>query len=87
MPVVMHHTNIAGVSTIQMNMPHNLNSSENTKAIEMMYHEVLKRFEKGEKLPLLDPKEDMEIESDDLDKLLKARRKVDREIQKIEQSG
>jgi hypothetical protein len=49
-----------------------------------MYFEVLKRFEQGNTLPLLDPKEDMEIEDRELDSLLKAQDKVTREIVKLD---
>lgn len=67
-----------------MNLPHNLNNQENSKAVEMMYFELLKRFEMGNKLPLLDPKEDMEIDSDELDELIKANLKINNEIFKLE---
>lgn len=48
-----------------------------------MYFEMMKRFENGDKLPLLDPKEDMEIESKELDDLFKAQSKIDKELQSI----
>jgi hypothetical protein len=51
-----------------MNLPHNTKQAE--KSIELMFFELVKRF-KGE-FPLLDPKEDMEIESPLLEKLIQA---------------
>jgi hypothetical protein len=45
-----------------MNLPHNLTHSENLKSVELMYGELMKRFDFGNKLPQLDPIEDMEIE-------------------------
>lgn len=68
MPVVLHPSTITAISTIQMNLPHNLKQAE--KSIEMMYFELVKRF-KGD-FPLLDPKTDMEINSPLLDKLTEA---------------
>lgn len=62
-PVLLHHSSVAGLSTIQMNLPsHNLTSTENIKQVEMLYTEIMKRFGNGDKLPILDPIEDMEIE-------------------------
>ena len=79
-PVILHHSNVSAVSTIQMNLPHNLNNQDNLKSIEMMYFEVMKRFKGGDNLPILDPKEDMEIESKELDKLLASKEKVNLEL-------
>jgi hypothetical protein len=63
-PVLLHHSNVAGISTIQMNLPsHNLTSQDSLKQVELLYFEIMKRFGgDGSKLPLLDPIEDMEIE-------------------------
>ena len=55
-----------------MNLPHNLNNQDNSKQIEAMFFEIMKRFDNGNKLVLLDPKEDMEIENKELNKLMKA---------------
>ena len=60
-----------------MNLPHNLNNQENNKQIEAMFFEIMKRFDNGNKLVLLDPKEDMEIENKELDKLIKANEQID----------
>jgi hypothetical protein len=49
-----------------------------------MYFEVMRRFEQGNTLPLLDPKEDMEIESKELDDLLKANEKIKNEVAKLD---
>jgi ATP-dependent RNA helicase DOB1 len=44
-PVLLHPNNIAGVATIQMNLPsHNLTSAESLKQTEMLYGEIMKRF-------------------------------------------
>jgi hypothetical protein len=53
-----------------VNLPHNHKQSE--KQVEMMYFELLRRFEGGQSLPLLHPIEDMEIENERLVKLVKA---------------
>jgi len=42
----------------------------------MMYFEVMKRLENGKKVPLLDPVDDMEIESKTLKKLLESKRLI-----------
>jgi len=83
-PVILHHSNICAVATIQMNLPHNISNQTNFLQIEAMYFEVLKRFEQGNTLPLLDPKEDMEIESKELDDLVSAKAKLAREIDKLD---
>ena len=36
---------------------------EGVKKLELMYTEVMKLFQNGQGLPLLDPKQDMEIKS------------------------
>lgn len=85
-PVLLHHTSVAAISTIQMNLPaHNLTSPESLKQVELLYTEILKRFgTNGDKLPLLDPLEDMEIEDTRLTDLLKARAKITEELSKID---
>ena len=57
-PVVLHPSTIHSISSIQMKLPHN--HLQVQKSIEMMYFELLKRFN-GE-VPLLHPIDDMEIE-------------------------
>jgi hypothetical protein len=51
-------------------LPHNHKQSE--KQIEMMYFELLRRFENGKNLPLLHPVDDMDIENERLSKLMQA---------------
>jgi hypothetical protein len=63
--VLLHHSTVDAISTIQLNLPHNHRDSDNVKTVEMMYFELLKRFESGNTLKLLDPIEDMEIEFDE----------------------
>jgi len=81
-PVLLHHTTVDAVSTIQLNLPHNHRDSDNVKTVEMMYTELLKRFDKGKTLKTLDPIEDMEIEFDedtdelDIKALVDAKEKV-----------
>ena len=84
-PVLLHHSNIAAISTIQMNLPgHNLTNADNLKQVEMLYSEIMKRFGgDGSKLPLLDPIEDMEIEGKQITDFIEAKTKVDRELDKI----
>jgi ATP-dependent RNA helicase DOB1 len=45
----------------------------------------MKRFGNGDKLPLLDPVEDMEIDA--AEELLKARNKINDELEKIEEKA
>jgi len=42
-PVVLHSSTIHSISTIQVNLPHN--HKEAGKTIELMYFELLKRFD------------------------------------------
>ena len=87
-PVLLHHTTVQAISTIQLNLPHNHRDSDNVKTVEMMYNELLKRFEFGKTLKTLDPIEDMEIEYDedtddiDIQQLVDARDKVKDELAK-----
>lgn len=69
-----------------MNLPHNLTNAENLKAVEMMYTELMKRFDQGNKLPLLDPIEDMEIEDKELKEYLKVKGKLTAELEKIDKT-
>ena len=82
-PVVLHPSNIEGISTIQLNLPHNLTQSSNLKPVELMYGELMKRFGDDNGLPVLDPLEDMEIEDKALRELVEARGKVGRELDKV----
>ena len=83
-PVLLHPQSIGCISTIQMNLPgHNLTSAESLKQVEMLYGEIMKRFNQGDDLPLLDPKEDMEIEDEQLDELLDTKNKITKELEKI----
>lgn len=87
-PVLLHHSSVAGLSTIQMNLPsHNLTSTENIKQVEMLYTEIMKRFGNGDKLPILDPIEDMEIEDTQIKDLVKTRNKINEELTKIEEKS
>lgn len=86
-PVLLHNSSVAGISTIQMNLPaHNLGNAENMKQTEMMYGEIMKRFGNGDKLGLLDPIEDMEIEDTQIKDLVKARNKINEELSRIEET-
>ena len=83
-PVLLHPDSISVISTIQMNLPgHNLTSAESLKQVEMLYGEIMKRFNQGDALPVLDPKEDMEIEDSQLDELLDTKLKINKELDKI----
>jgi hypothetical protein len=63
-PVVLHHTTVKAISTIQLNLPPNHRDADNVKTVELMYLELLKRFEGGKTLKHLHPIDDMEIEFD-----------------------
>ena len=82
MPVALHPTTIAAISTIQLNLPNNHRDADSAKTVELMYLELLKRFEGGKTLKVLHPISDMEIEFDpetykmDINELLDAREKV-----------
>ena len=85
-PVLLHHSTVDAISTIQLNLPHNHRDSDNVKTVEMMFFELLKRFDNGKTLKQLDPIEDMEIEFDeetdelDIKALGEARDKVKEEL-------
>ena len=68
-PVLLSASTIGDISTLQVNLPHNHKQAE--KSIEMMYFEILKRFESKE-IPILHPLEDLEIESKALCQFLDA---------------
>lgn len=85
-PVLLHPTTVHAISTIQLNLPHNHRESDNVKTVEMMFMELMKRFENGKTLKLLDPIEDMEIEFDkdedelDITELVNAKEKVEEQL-------
>lgn len=87
-PVVLHETAVQAISTIQLNLPHNHRDADNVKTVELMYLELLKRFDGGNSLKELDPINDMEIECDadvdelDISDLIDAKEKVREEIMK-----
>lgn len=76
-PVILHHSLVHSISTIQLNLPHNLKETENNKQIEMMFFELMKRFNNGDFLPLLHPINDMEIEDENLENLIEAKDKIE----------
>lgn len=45
-----------------------------------MYFEIMRRFEQGNKLPLLDPIDDMEIDETNLNSFVEAKGKVEKQI-------
>lgn len=69
-------------------MPHNHRDADNVKTVELMYLELLKRFDGGKSLKELDPIGDMEIEFDpetdemDIKALVEAQEKVKEECMK-----
>lgn len=87
-PVALHPTTISAISTIQLNLPNNHRDADSAKTVELMYLELLKRFEGGKTLKTLHPINDMEIEFDhetdqmDIRELLDAREKVNDQLQK-----
>lgn len=74
MPVVLHPSTVHSISSVQCFVPKNHKAAD--KTVEMMYFEVMKRLENGKKVPLLDPVDDMEIESKTLKKLLESKRLI-----------
>jgi hypothetical protein len=71
-----------------MNLPsHNLTSEQSLKQTEMLYGEIMKRFQNGDALPLLDPIDDMEIEDKQLSELIQAKNKINSELEKIAQKA
>jgi hypothetical protein len=69
-------------------LPPNHRDADNVKTVELMYMELLKRFEGGKTLKKLHPIEDMEIEYDadddehDIKELVDAKQKVEDELHK-----
>lgn len=61
-----------------MFLPQNHKAAD--KTVEMMYFEVLKRFEQGKNIPLLDPIKDMDIDSKTLKKLMASRETIVKEL-------
>lgn len=61
-PVVLN--SLENISSLKINLPHDLKEKKNLKHIEMLYSEILKRF-KGQ-FPELDPIKDMDIRDDKL---------------------
>lgn len=44
-PVLLHHSTVVAISTIQLNLPKNHRDSDIIKTVELMYMELLKRFD------------------------------------------
>ena len=94
-PVVLHHSTIQDISTIQINMPNNHRETDSAKTIELMFLEIMKRFEFGKTIKILHPLDDMEIEFDkgteedpgdsvDIKELIQAQEKINEEMMKPE---
>ena len=62
--MALHPTTINAVSTIQLNLPNNHRDADSAKTVELMYLELMKRFDGGKTLKTLHPINDMEIEFD-----------------------
>ena len=83
---MLHHSTVKAISTIMLNLPHNHRDADNTQTVEVMYKELLRRFESGKTLKLLHPIEDMEIEYDqdeddiDIKELVEAELKAKEEL-------
>ena len=61
-------------------MPHNLKDAEKSKHLENMYFQLLNRFSFGSTFPLLDPIDEMEIESKELKKLVRKEKSLKEEL-------
>ena len=70
-PVVLHPSTLHSVSSVQVFLPQNHKAAD--KTVEMLYFEVLKRFDQGKSIPLLDPIKDMDIDSKTLVKLINSK--------------
>ncbi len=87
---MLHHSTVFAISTIQLNLPQNHREADNFKTVELMYLELLKRFEGGKSLKKLHPVSEMEIEFDpdcdtsDIHELVRADEKVSEELMKPE---
>lgn len=85
---MLHHTTVRAISTIQLNLPANHREGDNVKTVELMYLELLKRFDGGKTMKVLHPIEDMEIEFDaeedkiDITELVDAEQKVQEQLAK-----
>ena len=96
-PVVLHHSTICEIATIQINMPNNHREDSTCKTIELMYFEIMKRFNYGKDLKTLHPIQDMEIEHNpaeddepeemDIKKLVEAQENIEEELVKPEIAG
>ncbi len=81
-PVVLHPSTLHSISSVQVFLPQNHKAAD--KTVEMMYFEVLKRFEQGKTVPLLDPIKDMDIDSKTLKKLIESKTTIQKELQQSE---
>jgi hypothetical protein len=70
-PVILDSSTVHSISTVKMNLPPKVKEQE--KHIEMMYFELLRRFDQGQ-LPLLHPIKNMEIDDARLKKLMEAQK-------------
>jgi hypothetical protein len=61
-PVILHESTVSAISTIQLNLPNNHKDQETAKTIELMFEQLMKRFDYGSVFKELHPIEDMEIE-------------------------
>jgi hypothetical protein len=77
-PVVLHPSTLHSISSVQVFLPQNHKAAD--KTVEMMYFEVLKRFEQGKTVPLLDPIKDMDIDSKTLKKLIESKTTIQKEL-------
>jgi len=76
-------------------MPNNHRETDSAKTIELMFLEIMKRFEFGKTIKILHPLDDMEIEFDkgteedpgdsvDIKELIQAQEKINEEMMKPE---
>lgn len=76
-PVILHPCTVHSISSVQVFLPPNHKAAD--KTVEMMYFEVLKKFN-NKNIPILDPVKDMEIESKTLNKLLASKATIETEL-------
>lgn len=81
-PVILHASTVHSISSVQVFLPQNHKAAD--KTVEMMYFEVLKRFEQGKTIPQLDPVKEMDIESKTLSKLLTSKATIEKELEQSE---
>jgi hypothetical protein len=74
---------IEEVSTLIINLPHDIKKPETQKTVELMIKETLRRFDGGKNIPLMDPINEMEIESKDLDLLVDRTSVIKAKMEKI----